>query len=197
MAYSDASSFADRLMQSESSSDALRHRHEEKRLALTERRLTSVQKWMGWLALPLYIGLIGGLGYRLLTTNPSQPREWMILEIVCALGLLAIGLWILRVLLRGSRVTWRDDRAMEWISLISLCGMSFAFFEIAQSLEDIHIALRLHGCITVLLVGGVISLLLERIRRAKLETRVKLLELELRLLDLAPSTSPVVPASTL
>jgi hypothetical protein len=193
MSNADASSFAERLMKSEPSSDELRRRYEEEKLALTERRLAPLQRWMGWLALPLYGWLVVGLGYRLLTTDSAQPREWIVLEAVSSFVLLAFGLWIMRVLLRGSRVTWRDDRAMEWIGGIGLCAMAFALFEIARSLEDARAALRLHGCITVLLVGGAFSLLLERIRRSKLEMRVKMLELELRVIDLAQAIAPPSP----
>jgi len=111
---------------------------------------------------------------------------------------LALGLWLLRVLLRGSRVTWQDDQAMELVGGLSLCALSFALSELAGSLEDTHAARRLDGFATVLLVGGVFGVLLDRIRRSKLETRVKLVELELRVAELAQavvSPSPDVPTS--
>ncbi len=193
MSNAGATPFAERLMRSEPCSAELRRRYEEERLALVERRLTPAQRWMGWLGLPLNGCLIAGVGYRLLTAEPALPREWIVLEAVSAVGLLALGLWMLRVLLRGSRVTWRDDQAMEWIGGLGLCALAFALFEVAQSLDDARDALRLHGVITVLLVGGVFGLLLGRIRRTKLETCVKLLELELRLLDLSQAVAPPSP----
>ena len=198
MDHVDPPSFAERLMKSESGNDELRRRYEEGKLALMERRLTLWQRWMGWLGLPVYgVLILGGL-YLLLMANPAEPRELAVLDAVGAVGLLALGLWGLRVQLRGGRVTWQDDQAMEWVGGLGLCALSFALFEFAGSLEDAHTARRLAGFSTVPLVGGVFGALLERIRRSKLETRVKLLELELRVAELAQavgSPSPDAPTS--
>lgn len=196
MNHVDSPSFAERLMKSEPGNDELRRRYEEGKLALMERRLTPWQRRMGWLGLPLYGLLIIGGGF--LMANPAEPRELVVLDAVGAVGLLALGLWVLRVQLRRGRVTWRDDQAMEWIGGLGLCALSFALFEIAGSLEDTRAALRLEWFSIVLLGGGAFGGLLERIRRSKLETRVKLLELELRVAELAQavvSPSPDVPTS--
>ena len=198
MNHVDPPSFAERLMKSEPGNDELRRRYEEGKLALIERRLTPWQRRLGWLGLPVYGLLIIGCGYLLLMAKPALPRELVVLEAVSAVGVLALGLWILRVLLRGGRVKWRDDQAMEWVCGLGLCALCFALFELAGSLEDTHAARRLDGFSTVLLVGGVFGVLLERIRRSKLETRVKLVELELRVAELAQavkSPSPDVPTS--
>jgi hypothetical protein len=194
----DPPEFAELLMKSEPGNDELRRRYEEGKLALFERRLTPWQRWLGWLTLPVYGLLIIGSGYLLLMAKPALPRELVVLEAVSAVGVLALGLWILRVLLRGGRVTWQHDQAMVWIGGLGLCAVSFAMFEIARSLEDTHTAQRLEFFSTVLLVGGVFGVLLERIRRSKLEMRVKLVELELRVAELAQafkSLSPDVPTS--
>ena len=183
MNHVDPPSFAERLMKSEPGNDELRRRYEEGKLALIERRLTPWQRRMGWLGLPVYGLLIIGCGYGLLMANTAEPRELVVLDAVCAVGVLALGLWMLRVLIRGGRVTWRDDHAMEWVGGLSLCALSFAVFEIARSLEDSHAAGRLQFFSTVLLVGGVFGVLLERIRRSNLEMRVKLVELELRVAE--------------
>ena len=90
-------------------------------------------------------------------------------------------------------MTWRDDRAMEWIGGFGLCALAFALSELAGSLEDAHAARRLNFVIVVLVVGGVLSFLLERIRRLKLETRVKLAEFELRMAELAQAVAPPSP----
>jgi hypothetical protein len=185
-------------MKSEPGNDELRRRYEEGRLALMERRLTPWQRRIGWLGLPVYGLLIIGGGSLLLRANPALPREWVVLDAVTAVGVLALGLWLLRVLLRGGRVTWQDDQAMVWVGGLGLFALSFALFEIAGSLEDAHAALRMEGFSIVLLVGGVFGVMLELIRRSKLETRVKLLELELRVAELAQavgSRSPDVPTS--
>jgi hypothetical protein len=58
-----------------------------------------------------------------------------------------------------------------------------------------HAALRLQFFSIVLLVGGSFAALLDRIRRAKLEARVMLLELELRMAELAQAI--VLPSSDL
>src|SRR5438270_12999009 len=105
MNHVDAPSFAERLMKSESGNDELRRRYEEGKLALMERWLTPWQRRMSWLGLPVYGLLIIGGGYRLLMANPALPREWVVLDAVTAVGVLALGLWLLRVLLRGGRVT--------------------------------------------------------------------------------------------
>lgn len=86
-----------------------------------------------------------------------------------------------------------DLQAMEWVGSLGLCALLFALWEIAGSLEDTHAALRLHFFSMVLLVGRVFGVLLERIRRAKLEARVKLVELELRVAELA---LPIAPPSS-
>jgi hypothetical protein len=185
-------------MKSEPGNDELRRRYEEGKLALMERRLTPWHRRIGWLGLPVYGVLIIGGGYRLLMANPAEPRELAVLEAVCFVGVLAMGLWVLRVLLRRGRVTWQDDQAMEWVGFLSLCALSFALFEFARTLEDTQAARRLDFLSTVLLVGAVFGVLLERIRRSKLETRVKLVELELRMAELtqlAVSPSPDVPTS--
>jgi hypothetical protein len=191
----DPPSFAEYLMKSEPGSDELRRRYEEGKLALLERRLSPWQLRIGWLGVPLNVLLIIGCGYRILMANPPEQREWVVLDAVCAVGLLALCLWVLRVLLRGGRVTWQDDRAMEWVGGLSLCAFSFALFEIAQSMEDTHAARRLEAFSIVLLVGGAFAGLLERIRRSKLETRVKLLELELRVSELARAVNAPIRGS--
>jgi hypothetical protein len=198
MNHVDPPSFAERLMKSEPSNDELRRLYEEGKLALMERRLTPWQRRMGWLGVPIYVLFIIGAGYGLLMANRAKLRELVVLEAVCTVGVLAMGLWVLRVHLRGGRVTWQDDQAMEWVGGLSLCALSFTLFEFAGSLKDTHAAQRLDFLSTVLLVGGVFAALLERIRRSKLETRVKLLELELRVAELAQavgSPSPDVPTS--
>jgi hypothetical protein len=196
MNHVDPHSFAERLMKSEPGNDELRRRYEEGKLALMERRLTPWQRRLGWFGLPIYGVLIiaGGL----MMANSAEPRGLVVLDAVCLVGVLALGLWILRVLLRKGRVTWRDDEAIQWVGGLGLCALSFALFEFARTLEDTHLARRLEGFSIVLLVGGVFGVLLERIRRSKLETRVKLLELELRVAELAQamgSPSPEVPTS--
>jgi hypothetical protein len=199
MNHVDPPSFAERLMKSEPGNDELRRRYEEGKLALMERRLTPWHRWMGWLALPVYGLLIISGGYRLLMllANPAEPRELVVLVAVSTVGVLALGLWIVRVLLRGGRVTWRDDQAMVWVAGLGLCAVSFALFEIARSLEDPHAARRLEFFSIVLLVGGVFGVLLERIRRSNLETRVKLVELELRVAELPQAVvSPSPDVST-
>jgi hypothetical protein len=193
MDHVDPPSFAERLMKSEPGDDELRRRYEEDKLALMERRLTPWQHRIGWLGLPVYVLLIIGCGYLLLTASPALPRELVVLIAVGAVGVLALGLWILRVQLRGGRVTWQDDQAMEWIGGLGLCALSFALFEFAGSMEDTLAARRLGFFSIVLLVGGVFGALLERIRRTKLETRVKLLELELRVAELAQPVAPPSP----
>jgi len=184
----DPHSFAERLMKSEPGNDELRRRYEEGKLALMERRLTPWQRRMGWFGLPLYVVLIVVSG--LMAVNPAEPRALVVLNAICTVGLLALGLWILRVLLHGGRVMWRDDQAMEWIGGLGLCALAFALWEIAGSLEDAHAARRLQFFGIVLLVGGAFAGLLDRIRRAKLETRVQLVELELRVAEPAQAIAP-------
>jgi|GEM_PF-5470800 len=184
MSNADVSPLAEKLMKSEPLSEELRHRYEEEKLALVERRLTPLQRRIGWLGLPIYLALLLAQGYRL-TTGLTLPREWFLFEVVSTLGVLALGLWLVRVLLRGNRVTWQDDRAMEWIGVIGLGALSVALFGVALSLDDTREALRLHACATVLLAAGLFSLLFDRIRRTKLEMQVKLTELELRLAETA------------
>jgi len=198
MKHVDPPSFAERLMRSEPGNDELRRGYEEGKLALMERRLTPWQRRIGWFGLPLYGLLVVLSGYMM--ANPAEPRELAVLDAVCIVGLLALGLWIFRAMLRGGRVTWHDDQTMQWIGGLGLCALSFAMSELAGSLEDIHAARRLNGFATLLLVGGIFGVLLERIRRSMLETRVKLLELELRMAELAQavaSLSPDVPTSQL
>ncbi len=181
----NASPFAERLIQIEPGDAALRRRYEEEKLALRERQLTPAQKAMGWLAMPVYAWLGLGLGYRLLASDVALPREWLVLEGVSVLGVLALGAWMLRVLLQKGRVTWRDDQLMMWIGGGGLCALAFALFQVARSLDDSRAALGLLGCAGVLLLGGACSLILQWIRRLRLETQVKMLELELRADDLA------------
>jgi len=193
MNHDDPPSFAEHLMKSEPGNDELRQRYEEGKLALLERRVNHLAGWMGWLSVPVYGVLIISGGYLLLKANPALPRELFVLIAVGTVGVLALGLWLLRVLLRGGRVTWQDDEAMLWIGGLGLCALWFALSELAGSLEDTHLARRLNGFATVLLVGAAFGVLLERIRRGKLETQVKLLELELRIAGLAQDVVPPSP----
>ncbi len=177
--------FAAQLIKADSWNDDLRTRYEQQKLALVERRLTRVQQWVGWLSLPVYPALVVGVLYRRLTTGERDSREWLILEMVSAIVLLALGGWILWVLLRQGRVTWRDDRAMEWIGGIGLAALTFSLYELARSLPDAKAALGLHEAATIILVLGASAIVFERVRRSRLETRVELLELELRYAELA------------
>ena len=193
MNHVDPPSFAERLMKAEPGNDELRSRYEEGKLALIERRVPPWLRRMGWFGLPIFGVLILGCGYGILMANHSEPRELVVLDAVGTLGVLALGLWLMRVLLRGGRVRWQDDQAMEWIGGLGLCAVTFALWELAGSLEDLHTARRLQFLSTALLVGGAFSLSLERIRRSKLETRVNLLELELRVAELAQAVAPPSP----
>ncbi len=174
------SAFASKLMQAETTDSQLRHQYEQKKLALTERQLNPLQRCLGWLAIPMYAGLIIGVVYRMMTDGHSEPREWLWLPGLSAAILLALGLWTLRVLLRQGRVRQQDDRLMELIGGVGLCLFSLALFEMAQSLEDVRVGVRLYVCAAVLLASGVISILFERARRWHLETEVRLMEVQLQ-----------------
>lgn len=180
----DKTSFAQSLLQVESTNPELRRQYEARKLELTERRLTAWQRWSGWLALPVYALLIATAGYRLLTKDLGLPGNFLPLFAVGVLALAGAGVWLLRVLMDG-RITGFDRRTVEWISLIGVGALSLALFEIAQSVEDVRVALRLHAATTMLLVASGFSLLFERIRRSRLESRVELLELELRVAELS------------
>jgi hypothetical protein len=193
MNHVDPFSFAERLIKSEPANDDLRRRYEEGKLALIERRLTPWQRRMGWLSLPIFGVMIIGVGYRLLTALHTEPRELAVLVAVGAVYVLAMFLWVLRVQFRRGRVTWQDDRAMEWVGGLSLCAMSFAMSELAGSLDDTHVAQRLEWLSIVFLGGGAFAGLFERIRRAKLEMQVKLMELELRMAELVQAGVPPLP----
>ncbi len=181
----DRATFSDTLLNVDSSDPELRRGYEAAKLALLERRLSPWQRRLGWLGLPVYILLAGSGGYRLVIATKALPREWVLLDAAGVLGVLALGIWALRVLLRGGRVTWRDDRAVEWIGGLGLGGLLVALFVIAESMDDANVGRRLEICGFLLLFIAGLSALLDRIRRLKLETRVQLLELELRLAGLA------------
>ena len=171
MSPTDKSSFAQSLLQVESANPELRRKYEERKLALIECRLTPWQRGVGWLVLPLYALLIAVSSYRLLTNAPTLPGQFLPLLAVGELALVAVGLWMLRVLLNGGRVRGFDQVTMEWISIIGVGALSLALFEIAQSLDNVHLALRLHAATTILLMASGFSLLFERIRRSRMARR--------------------------
>jgi hypothetical protein len=178
----DAEAFAGRLIAAEPVDPALRARSEAALLALRERRLSPIQRALGWLALPLTAWLGLGTAYRLIAPGRPEPREWAILQAVAAVALLTMGGWTAWVLVRrGGRVAWADDRAMEWLGGIGLVALVLALFEVARALDDPRAGLRLAGVATVLLVGGAWASLVRRQRRQALETRAALLALELKL----------------
>lgn len=196
MSQPDPSPFADRLLQSEPGSDELRSRYELQKRSLTERQMTPLERWMGWLGMPLYAWLIGGTVSRIWTNTEGLAREWLVLYGVSAAALTMLGLWILRALLRGGRVLRLDDRAVEWICNIGLCAFVFALLGVAESLNDLRAAMRLSDCAVVFLLGGVINVVVARMRRARLETQVKLIELELRVAELTRAVAAITPPTS-
>ncbi len=176
----DPTRFAERLIAAEPTDAALRRRYEQAIDATRERRLNRWQLGLAVLSLPIYVVLLFGLVRRLIATAGTQPREWLVLEAASGAGLLLLGLWLLRALLRG-RVTTRDDQAMEWIGGVGLAAMALAFSGIADAiaLEDPRAALRLHGVVTILLVGGALGIVLGRQRRLALAQQATDLELAL------------------
>jgi hypothetical protein len=190
----EAGDLAERLIAAEPPDPTLRAEHEAALRALRERRLTPTQRAMGWLALPQYVALALGMGYRLATADPPEPRAWVVLQAVGVVALTGLGAWTAWVLVRrGGRVSRGDDRAMAWIAGVGLVALVLALFEVARSLDDPRAALRLAGVATVILVGGAFAALREQSRRQALESRARALALEVKLAELARAVAPGRP----
>ncbi|AMV37603.1 hypothetical protein [Planctomyces sp. SH-PL62] len=181
----DAPTLGECLIRVEPEDADLRRRYEEGKLALRERRLTPLQRALGWVGVPLNVGLALAVGWRLWTTGSAEPPGWAALLAASAAGLLAIGGWLFYVLLQGGRVTWRADRVFQVVAAASACGMAAAAFEVARSLDDRRAGFGMLGVAVVTLAGAGAGLAVEWARRARLETRVAALENELRLAELS------------
>jgi len=187
MTADDATTLGERLIRVEPDDEELRRQYEERKLALRERRFTPAQRALGWIGLPVSLAISLALGWRLLTTETAEPREWIVLQAVSVAGLLAISAWTAHVLLRG-RATWRADRAFQAGAVVLACGLALAAFEVARSLDDHRAALGMLGFAVVVLAGAGCGLAVDHFRRVRLEMRVARLENELRV---AESANPI------
>jgi len=183
----DRSSFADRLLNSDPPNDELRRRYEEQKLALTERRVSRGQVMAGWLAVIIFTALACALGYQTFSTTFLMPPAWKLFYGTCSTlcAAMAIGMLIILACSRDGRITINVDRVFHFVGGLSTLGFAAVVFKIALESPDSNSALRLAGGAVFFAMITMGTFLFEQIRRAKLEARVRFLELELRLMELS------------
>jgi hypothetical protein len=173
----------ERLTALEPVTPALRDRYELAKRALLERRLTRIERIMGWLYLPLAVGLVGGVGARLLEADPGL-RALLPLLAVSMVSLLSLGGYILYCLLRPSVHRLRDERWVDVISTLGLAAIAAALLGLGQQAGDLGLRLDLTALSLMFFGATGVCVLLTFLRRHNLENKVKLLEVELRLAEL-------------
>jgi hypothetical protein len=177
----------DRLLAQEPTNPTLRERYERDVRALLEKRYTPYQRACGWLSVLSFLFLGGGLlaralGYGELLRLP--PDLWVLLGVSLA-SWFAFEVWVVYALLRPALHRTREEPWGEAVAAVGAGAFIGVLFWLAWRVEDLATSLQVTAVALVLLGYLGVAVLLYFQRRLHLETKVKLLELELRLAELA------------
>ena len=176
--------FRERLLASEPMTPALRERYEREVGMLIERKLTAPYRW-GIIALIIVmLAQAGFFGYATFafTGLPVLGRIGFGVGVLFALSFAGVLLSILR---RGSVNVKTHPSVIVGITWVFLVIMITLFMIIAGRITDPTrgMSMVLNGL--VFLTFGVVFLLQNTINQAQLKTKEKLLEIELRIVELA------------
>jgi hypothetical protein len=179
-------SIRDQLVALEATSPSLRERYETNVRALLERRLSPFQRTCAWLSLLVNMLLAAGLLARAgWDGSLFVPADYWVLLATAVVGLIGSSAWSGYLLWRGSIHRLGQEPWFEALGLIVTGAMAAALLWLARQVDDLASTLQVTAVALILLgIVGVVTLWSVQ-RRHHLETKVKLLELELRLAELA------------
>jgi hypothetical protein len=180
----DRSSFRERLLDAESVTPALRERYEREVHMLLEKKLTAPWKW-GIIALTICALAQAAFFVYATLIFKGLPVLAKIGFGVGVLFSLAFAVLFVNVLMRGSYNIRTHANAMTGITWVFLVIMITLFMLLAGSVSDPAkgLSMVLNGL--VFLIFGVVFLLSNTIQQTHLRTQEKLLEIELRIAELA------------
>ena len=178
--------FRDRLLQAEPTTPAYREKHEKEIRAMFEKKLSTVERWsyFGMAA----SGIIAGIYVATMALRQAPPYFLSIPPVIW--GLIAAFLFVKAVLLAwvGVKGTWnpRTDPtrvvALHWFAAVLVVTLMITWW--AGDLES-NTAVFGAICAGLILAAIAVSAIFNRVDQAELKTREKLLEIELRLAELA------------
>lgn len=152
---------------------------------MLETNLSRRQIWLGWFTVGL--SLVLAVVLLAIIMSVFKPLEWWLLPlaIVALVSLLALNIMLVRVLLRRSIHRRNDARLWGTIVGIIMAAISFALLRLAWVTGDLAISLEV-VVIAMIVLGalGVVTVI-HFMEQHHLDIQEKMLELELRLAELA------------
>lgn len=180
----EKNTFRERLLASESTTPALRERYEREVHMLLEKKLTAPRRWGIYAILAVLAAQVAIFGYALFIPEefPILGRIGFGVGVLFALAFAAV---LVSVLKRGSVNLKDHPNTMIGIMWGFLVIMITLFMLVAGRLSDptTGISMVLNGL--VFLTFGVVFFLQNTVNQAQLKTEEKLLEIELRIAELA------------
>jgi hypothetical protein len=187
----DPRPFAERLLALEPVTPELRRRYEAALEALLERRLSRPERWLGWLGVAMNLTLVGLTARGLLAGGPRYDG-WGPLLVVSVLALLGLSGWMAFALVRGSVHRLRHEPYQDAVGAVGVVAFGAAVFWLAGQSPDPGLRLELTA-LALLFFGAAGGCAVWRsAQRRHLETKLKLLELELHLAELAQKLDRVL-----
>ena len=185
-------SVGDRLAGAETTSSELRRQYARKIADVLEKRLTRGQIWMGWLFIAWCVVLLpGGIAtfFRskaLRNLDASSFSDWMAwLGGMTWVAWLAIAIVVIDMLRRRRKIHRLHDRAFMTIAGIFQSGLAVVLLRTAWVMPDAAVAMQLTTVALILLGLTAVVVVLFFIEKHHLQTQEKLLEIELRLAEMA------------
>jgi hypothetical protein len=177
----------ERLLAQEEVTPSLRERYEQKIRDLLEKRFTPAQRACGWMSVASFVLLGGGLVLRALGVGEPLrlPSDLWVLLGVSLLAWLGLEVWFVYALLRPAIDRRREEPWGEAVAAVGTGAFVAVLFWLAWRVDDLATSLQVTAVALIILgyLGG--AVLLYFLRRQHRELQVKLLELELRLAELA------------
>jgi hypothetical protein len=187
MSDADPKSLGERLLAQEAVTPSLRERYDQKIRDLLEKRYTPYQRACGWLSVASFVLLGGGLLVRVLGVGEPlrlPPDLWVLLGVSMA-AWLGWEVWFVYALLRPTINRRREEPWGEAVGAVGSGAFVAVLFWLAWRVDDLATSLQVTAVALIFLGYLGVAVLLYFQRRHHLELQVKLLELELRLAELA------------
>lgn len=173
----------DRLAAMERPTATLRKRYEREVDAVLEHRLTPAQWFGGWFYIASMLILTAVVLVRAAAGATVLSDTWPLVPMALACGLVFATITAYR-LCRRSIHRLHDEPYLEALNIIGLVLIAVTFFALGVRNDDAVLRFELIGLAGLLLAIGGVCAVFVMVRRNHLETRVKLLEIELALAEL-------------
>jgi hypothetical protein len=183
----DKRALGDRLVELEPVTPALKQRYEQEIKAMFERPLKPVER-LAWIAASVFsFGTAVAFVAIAALAPPQFPLSGRLCFVIGALFGVAFGVVAWRIVRRGAMRLNAEGAA--WAGLAWALPVALVTLFLVFAPQDL-IGLRMIVSGVVFLIGGAVFLLGHIIQQAALNTREKLLEIELALAELRESTKP-------